>query len=202
MQSHSCAQATPWLPSLHGDGNTCLEHPQTPVLGCCGAPGQTLCGDLPRGCPLAGSHREPAEPGGPVLCREEMPVGRGMAQPHSVYHRRLLSSCPRLIFLLAPGDRHAFPCKVENKTAASSLDGASGATRARPHVLQQHGPTHRYCPRVVTVVAAVTPCRRDLHRHAPTTTARAHLHRGSGDGAGVGPPEGGRAALRQIKVCS
>lgn len=49
MQSHSCAQATPWLPSLHGDGSTPLEHPQTPMLGCCGAPGQTLCRDLPRG---------------------------------------------------------------------------------------------------------------------------------------------------------
>lgn len=130
MQSHSCAQATPCFPSLHGDGNACLEHPQTPMLGCCGAPGQTLCGDLPKGCPLAGSHQAPAE-----LCGEEMPVGRGPAQPHSVYHRAAAvcsPRCPRLIFLLAPGDHHAFPCKVENKTAASPLDGASGATRARP----------------------------------------------------------------------
>lgn len=127
MQSHSCAQATPWLPSLHGDGSTPLEHPQTPMLGCCGAPGQTLCRGLPRGRPLAGSHQAPAEPDSPILCREEMPVGRGMAQPYSVYHRAAAvcsPRCPRLIFLLAPGEHHAFPCKVENKTAASPLDGA------------------------------------------------------------------------------
>lgn len=109
-----------------------------------------------------------------------------------------------LIFLLAPGERHAFPngpARWKTRRPRAPLPGHG----ARLLALRKHSSASRYCSRVVTRrlgVAGVTPRRRDLHANNNSEGLTCTVGAAAGAGVGSSPPEGGWVAFRQIKVHS
>lgn len=193
----------PLLPSEDPPGHPSAMGDHSPVL----TRHQQSC-KAPQSCGFRGRAAWRARPGGNTRVK-----GNGAAVP-CVYPPAALPRSPPLSWadiFVGAGEASRFskqPRKVENKTAESPLAWtrcpAAGAAQTQLRV-----PLLFPC-----CDKATRGGRRDPAPPGPARGTRQQQQRGAhlrgragegaaaGDGAGSSPPEGGQAALRQIKVCS